>query len=247
MMNSLDFFDKINDCSSKADIDQVWQAFGQQLGYAESGTITTGFEDCKLRIKEIDTTYPDDTVNYFLEQKLFLYAESSNPLRKIDRLYGDHLTTFSQKGDGRGAGFKKFVNFVQNIEMPGQISIRSSSDSRSSTSFCLWSDEAQTKFQMQMRDNHNAIITTAGFASAKLSRLSPIITRNRCEATLLTARETDCLLWLARGDSYQQIADRLAIARKTVDFHVINTRKKLGSRTTVQAVTRAIMSGQIKP
>lgn len=52
----------------------------------------------------------------------------------------------------------------------------------------------------------------------------------------LSARERECLRWLAQGKSARDIAEILAITERTVVFHVENLKRKLGVRTVCQAL-----------
>lgn len=52
----------------------------------------------------------------------------------------------------------------------------------------------------------------------------------------LTRRELECLQWAAKGKSAWEIGSILGIKRRTVAFHLDNTRQKLGVRTIAQAV-----------
>lgn len=64
---------------------------------------------------------------------------------------------------------------------------------------------------------------------------------------LLTPRERECLVWLARGLRTAAIADRLGIALVTVDLHLKGARRKLGAATREEALAKAILGGQIEP
>ena len=55
----------------------------------------------------------------------------------------------------------------------------------------------------------------------------------------LSERELEVLQLIARGDSNQEIADRLVITLDTVKGHVTHIFQKLGVRNRVQAVARA--------
>jgi DNA-binding response OmpR family regulator len=63
----------------------------------------------------------------------------------------------------------------------------------------------------------------------------------------LTAREEECLVWLARGLRLELIAHKLQIKPVTVDLHLTNARKKLSATTRSQAMSIAIQMGLIKP
>jgi LuxR family quorum sensing-dependent transcriptional regulator len=61
--------------------------------------------------------------------------------------------------------------------------------------------------------------------------------------TPLTARELQCLRWVAAGKTDWEIAAILQVAPTTVKTHVDQARRKLGSRTRPQAVARLIRAG----
>ena len=71
--------------------------------------------------------------------------------------------------------------------------------------------------------------------------------RRRHNVSPLTIRERDCLQLIARGFRIDAIGDRLAIATVTVEMHLRSARKKLGARTTPEAVARALLYQQIQP
>lgn len=55
----------------------------------------------------------------------------------------------------------------------------------------------------------------------------------------LTPRETQCLTWAARGKTMAETAQILGITKRTVEFHLDNTRTKLKAVTLSQAVAEA--------
>lgn len=57
--------------------------------------------------------------------------------------------------------------------------------------------------------------------------------------TKLTARERDCLAFVADGKSDAEIATVLRVSTGTVHFHVENAKRKLGAKTRAQAIARA--------
>jgi DNA-binding CsgD family transcriptional regulator len=65
--------------------------------------------------------------------------------------------------------------------------------------------------------------------------------RQRC----LTPREKECLTWLAKGLRAGQIADKLTLAKVTVDLHLASARRKLGAITREQALVLAVIPGEI--
>ena len=59
----------------------------------------------------------------------------------------------------------------------------------------------------------------------------------------LTSRELDVLRLIRDGHRNKQIADRLAIAETTVNFHIKNLVEKLGANDRTHAVTIAVRRG----
>jgi DNA-binding CsgD family transcriptional regulator len=59
----------------------------------------------------------------------------------------------------------------------------------------------------------------------------------------LSARERDCLAYVAQGMSDADIAGKLAIAPSTAHFYIEKAKQKLGAKTRAQAVAHLIASG----
>ena len=59
----------------------------------------------------------------------------------------------------------------------------------------------------------------------------------------MTAREIECLRWVAAGKTDPEIGEILSISATTVKFHVDGARAKLGARTRAQAVARLVLYG----
>ncbi len=61
----------------------------------------------------------------------------------------------------------------------------------------------------------------------------------------LSERETSVITLIARGNSRAEAAEMLSISEHTLRDHLDSARRKLKSRTTTEAVARAISGGQI--
>lgn len=59
----------------------------------------------------------------------------------------------------------------------------------------------------------------------------------------LSEREREVLIMLARGDTYQQIAEALFISPKTVDYHRTNLMRKLGLNNRAELTRFAVERG----
>jgi LuxR family quorum sensing-dependent transcriptional regulator len=68
-----------------------------------------------------------------------------------------------------------------------------------------------------------------------------VLRRNALQAPLaeLTARERDCLAFVADGKSESDIADTLGLSTTTVHWHIENAKRKLGAKTRAQAIAKA--------
>lgn len=61
----------------------------------------------------------------------------------------------------------------------------------------------------------------------------------------LTPKELDCLYWASAGKTSWEISHILDCSERTIDFHLLNARRKLGSVSRQQAVGIAAASGLI--
>jgi DNA-binding CsgD family transcriptional regulator len=65
--------------------------------------------------------------------------------------------------------------------------------------------------------------------------------------TPLSARETECLLWVSRGKSSVDIGQIVGLSPRTVDSYLEKTCAKLRVRTRIEAVAVAVRAGIIDP
>jgi LuxR family quorum-sensing transcriptional regulator LasR len=65
------------------------------------------------------------------------------------------------------------------------------------------------------------------------------------ERVKLTAREKECLTWIAAGKTSWETSMILGCSEATVNFHLANVMKKFGVRMRQQAVLRAVMENYI--
>ncbi|QDL55776.1 helix-turn-helix transcriptional regulator [Rhodoferax aquaticus] len=70
-------------------------------------------------------------------------------------------------------------------------------------------------------------------------------TNQKKQQSTLTARESECLQWIAVGKSTPEISDILNVSEPTVAFHVKNLMRKLDVHTRPQALAKAMRMGLI--
>lgn len=84
-------------------------------------------------------------------------------------------------------------------------------------------------------------------AITAFTRIYALVRNERAGRVGLTERECECLLWLARGQLGDRIAERMNVRPTTVAFHLANARRKLNARTSGQALIKAVQLGLIAP
>lgn len=67
------------------------------------------------------------------------------------------------------------------------------------------------------------------------------------QAVKLTARELECLKWVAAGKSSWEVSRILGRSEATVNFHMANIMRKFDVQTRQQAVVKAIKQGLVIP
>lgn len=85
-----------------------------------------------------------------------------------------------------------------------------------------------------------ALIINARIAGVARTKLLP-------NFATLKDREIEVLTWVARGKTSADIARKLRLSKRTVDFHLDNARIKLRAGTRTEAAIKAVASGLIKP
>jgi LuxR family quorum sensing-dependent transcriptional regulator len=66
------------------------------------------------------------------------------------------------------------------------------------------------------------------------------------KSSVLTSREAEVLIWVARGKSAWQIGEILRITKRTVDEHVRTAVRKIGASNRTHAVALALRDHLIK-
>lgn len=82
-------------------------------------------------------------------------------------------------------------------------------------------------------------------AHERIEAMHQLSTQTDNESTILSPREQECLSFLAQGSRTSCIARLLGISAATVEFHMKNTRRKLGASTREEAIAKAISLGHI--
>ncbi|HVS69278.1 MAG TPA: response regulator transcription factor [Mycobacteriales bacterium] len=86
-------------------------------------------------------------------------------------------------------------------------------------------------------------VFTPGLAALLLGEYQRLSAGGASGSPALTPRETEILRLVAKGYTYQQIADKLVLSLRTVQNHVQNTLTKLQMNNKAQLVRYAIEQG----
>jgi DNA-binding NarL/FixJ family response regulator len=84
------------------------------------------------------------------------------------------------------------------------------------------------------------LIINARMSGVARTKLAPKLAK-------LNDREIEVLTWVARGKKSTEIARKLRLSKRTVDFHVDNARIKLRAATRTEAAAKAVSGGLIEP
>ena len=98
---------------------------------------------------------------------------------------------------------------------------------------------------VQLADAHKAVLESAARIVHYRCWTTTDFGAGTPERAALTARQTDCLRWVAVGKSDSDIASLLGISEATVHFHIEEAKKRLGVRSRVQAVARLVLDGTL--
>ncbi len=81
---------------------------------------------------------------------------------------------------------------------------------------------------------------------ARLAGVARLRVKRSCSEPL-TERESEALMWAARGKTRDEISEIMKVAKRTVEFHLDNARGKLGVASRVEAAVKATVLGLIEP
>ncbi|AKU11483.1 transcriptional regulator, LuxR family [Azoarcus sp. CIB] len=78
------------------------------------------------------------------------------------------------------------------------------------------------------------------------SALTAALSTQADDATALTEREREVLIFVAQGDSNKRIAQKLDVSVRTVETHRLNLRRKLGIETAAGLASYALKRGWLR-
>ncbi len=230
--------DKLQACSDEPELRRVTASLVEQLGFTgfayhaftpESGSTwccdwPEGWEDHyqEERYADVDPIVKK-TLNHMLP---FVWEDCREGLGRSDRAW--HILE-----EGRAFGLKGGADIP--IHAPGfEVA-----------SFSVYSDEGGNAFRETWNEGkHDLHLLALYFHDIYKNRFLDIEISEKKD---LTDRESECLVWTARGKTSWEISQILSISERTVNFHTQNAMHKLDAYSKHHAVVRAIMSRLIVP
>ncbi|MFC4456345.1 ATP-binding protein [Deinococcus sonorensis] len=172
----------------------------------------------------------------------------------VERVYGEWALATGQPGDAQ-AHFTRALEEARRASVPGVLASITEALGRAAEALGDPEGAAALYRQVVERDAGRVAPQVAEAASAALARLSQATGRQgsapqhparTTPLTDLTARETEVLALVARGDTNGQIAAALGITLPTVNAHLRTIFSKLGVASRVLATRVALERGLIR-
>jgi len=236
-------FSFVDDISSVNDLDQLSQRFGRALKLFGIDTYALGVVTLPLR-----SNPPEFYFNKWPEEWLHAYVEldfvSADPVVAA-ALRGPFPVVLSELMQSRRLPKKsrEMVDFMtKDFPWRDSIAVPIHGLGREVGIVGLAAERLDLSKRQRVAVH---ILSIQAFQQARLlagKDLSPLQVK---DWKGLTARERECLRWVAEGKSDSEISDILGISVRTAHFHIEHAKKKLGATTRAQAVAYAIRLGLI--
>ena len=94
-------------------------------------------------------------------------------------------------------------------------------------------------------EDEEALSHVAMALHQRVRRLTAAALVNQPETAKLTPREVECLQWVLEGKTNWEIGVLTGVTARTVQFHLSNCARKLGSYNRVQAAVAALIRGDL--
>jgi DNA-binding CsgD family transcriptional regulator len=246
-MNGFDGGRLVRDLAQTATVTERFTVLTRGLAALGLDTINYGILDpaaADLENADIQflTTMSEDWMDYYVGENLavsdihVVRAQARNliPYRwgetQIDRIAGEEKATALQ---GVEAGLRSTLC----VPLSGPLDPFSPVGAIN-----LGSSMGEREFDLVMNEHGAALISIAHiFHNASIRQFW----RAWSGRKPLSARERDCLRYLAEGKRHDAVAHALGISRVTVEMHLRGARQKLGALTVNEAIAKALVLGEI--
>ena len=229
-----DAYDAMERAKNADDLRREMEKFAKQMGFENFVYALTITAPSLKPQQYVLNGYPQEWVDRYLANGYFkidplvrqAYTSALPSIWDEEHFHDGKAREFWE--EAKAFGLKSGLSFAVH-EQPGVMGI-----------FSLSRDRV---VDLQGQD----LAALVGRAQMFASLLQHAVTRlelpelQRDAATLLTARERECLKWSADGKTAWEIGQILGITERTAVFHVNNVIQKLGASNKTQAIVRAVV------
>jgi len=195
---------------------------------------------------QVETTMPLSWRSYYTDQRYAEIdpgpAEAMRAVAPLKMCFSDRHPTFVWTGRLRGMSRELGEIGVKGVFAVPLVPL--SGDAYFLVTF--FASEGPCSFDAWVAKERDHLEAAAAMAHYRLRQLRGVAAEAAApDLPSLSKRETEVVKWLATGDRVDRIAGRLGLSARTVEFHAINARHKLGARTREQTVALAVHHGLI--
>ena len=224
----------LDDAKHSTDIDMLKQAMRRTM---EAIGLSRWAYACKTRIIH---TYPDEWVERYISRD---YNKLDPVITKGCALSGpfrwSKIAPLNELSKCERSYFGEAMDFGLNDGLGVPVV-----GSDNSVIFSIAVDDTMASIDSRIANEHVQYIALAYAFHSVYER---IMASGQSAESPLSPRESECLLWAARGKTSAEIGDILKISERTVIFHIENSKRKMNVRNRSQAAIQAMAFGYIKP
>jgi len=235
------FLDDISSAKSLSDIQKQATKCLESIGFGRFTHIGFNPLSANPRAAEM-STFPIEWVQHYVDNRyvyidatVLMARRSSMPFASVDIETRDDLT-FQQKKltiEAHDFGIKNTISIPIHGAM-NQFGLLVAVSNDSEKEYLKYLSRKKYQLQLVGMSLHSAI--------------HDFLDEGKDEPPVqLSPRETECLLWTARGKTAWEIGEILKLKDSTVNEYIQNASRKLGCNQKTLAVTKAIMSRHIAP
>ena len=200
-----------------------------------------------------------DTLNYTLEEAPFAF-KSTVPDAWYEHYYKEDFHMLDHVLVLRKRGIETPLYLGSNVKPPEEFHDKSTLNMMAESGDAGFKSSVNFLLEDPIKRSPDDIFAVTLGSSGSLKKLDEVFTHNGREINLLTqlmhsqfshhiarstfaaltARERECLAWVATGYHVDRISDKIGISNATVNFHLKNANSKLSAKTLPEAVALAV-------
>jgi LuxR family transcriptional activator of conjugal transfer of Ti plasmids len=230
-----EFTDAIQTVGNETGFHKVAGRFAERLGFRWFAYIKHSAGK-----PTIISSYPRDWTARYVECG---YQQLDPIVRRAKRDNAAFAWNSRLPGLIRTAQQRRFFGEAASFGVRGGLTVPIRAGFGRTAAFTLASDDGAAVGESAGPEFINTIHTAALYFHAHVAARQPRVANPGDDAELLTARERQCLGWIAQGKTAADIAVLIGTSEATASFHLRNVRIKLGANSIAQCVGEALRRG----